>query len=141
MPDVRNCRRCGRIYNYIGGAPICAECKQLDEEDFQRVKKYLYENPGASLSQVSNVLEISVQKIKTFLKEGRLEIVGEEGNMILSCEKCGKSIRTGRFCDECERELARDLQDTARKMNDSLSSASSRRRSDLRYLHKDYGNK
>jgi len=137
MPDVRNCRRCGRIFNYIGGAPICAECRELDEEDFKRVKQYLYENPGASLSQVSSELDISVQKIKSFLREGRLEIIGDEGNLILSCERCGKSIRTGRYCEECERELERDLKDTARRLSENLSTAD-RKRSDLRYLHKEY---
>ena len=84
MPDVRNCRKCGRIYNYIGGAPLCPACKQLEEDDFQLVKKYLYENPGATLTQVSTDLEMSVEKIKRFLKEGRLEITNDDGNLILN---------------------------------------------------------
>ena len=54
----------GRFFNHIGGAPICPACREKEEEDFQRVKKYLYENPGASLTQVSTELEISVEMIK-----------------------------------------------------------------------------
>lgn len=117
MPDVRNCKRCGRVYNYIGGAPLCSSCREKDEEDFKIVKEYLYKNPGASVSEVSDVLDIAVEKIKRFLKEGRLEIIGDEGNMFLECENCGKAIKTGRFCPECERELKSDFQRTAKKLS------------------------
>jgi len=141
MPDVRNCRRCGKIFNYLGGPPICPVCKGLDEEDFKRIKEYLYDNPGASLSEVSNVLEISVEKIKGFLREGRLEIVGDDGNMILQCENCGKSIKSGRYCSECERELAKGFQETANRMSESLSNSSMKKSSDLKYLNKNLDKK
>lgn len=139
MPDVRNCRRCGKIYNYIGGTPICPVCRELDEANFKRVKEYLYKNPGATLSEVSTVLEISVERIRSYLKEGRLEIVGDEGNLVLECESCGKAIRTGRFCDECSRELARDMQSTASQMSSGISSPNdaSKRSVGMRYLNKE----
>jgi predicted amidophosphoribosyltransferase len=50
-----------------------------------------------------------VEKIKRFLREGRLEIVGDSGNMFLECEGCGKAIRSGRYCSDCEREMSRDF--------------------------------
>jgi len=135
MPDVRNCKRCGKIFNYLGGSPICLVCKQLDEDDYRRVKQYLYDYPGATMSQISSDLDVSVEKIKRFLKEGRLEIIGDESNLVLECESCGKAIRTGRFCNECERDLARGLQETASRMNSSTSSSS--KKSEFKYLHKD----
>ncbi len=109
MPDVRNCRKCGKIFTYLGGTLICPVCKQAEEEDFKRIKEYLYKNPGAGLNQVSVELDIGVEKIKRFLKEGRLEIVSADGNMFLECENCGKSIKSGRYCDECERIWLRIL--------------------------------
>lgn len=120
MPDVRNCRKCGKIYNYIGGSPICPVCRQLEEEEFKRVKDYLYQNPGASITQVSTELEISIELIRRFLKEGRLEIVGDCANMVLECEVCGKSINSGRYCVECERELANGLKATASVLSNQL---------------------
>lgn len=139
MPDVRNCKRCGKIFNYIGGQPICYTCKEQDEADFRRVKEYLYENPGATLSEVSSVLEISVERIKHYLREGRLEIVGNESNLILDCEKCGKSIKTGRYCNECAKELERDLQLTAMEMSRKVPGVENNSKSGawLRYLYKD----
>ena len=108
MPDLRNCRRCGRMYNYIGGAPICLDCKNADEEVFKRIKDYLYQFPGATLSQVALDCDVSVEKIKMFLREGRLEIT-DGANIILECERCGKSIKTGRFCNECQNQLHNDI--------------------------------
>ena len=137
MPDVRNCRKCGKIFNYIGGAPICPACREKEEEDFQRVKKYLYENPGASLTQVSTELEISVEMIKRFLREGRLEIANDAGNLVLECENCGRSIKTGRFCPDCERNLASGFKSAASQMKLDLDSRSTSERKSLglRYLN------
>ena len=138
MPDVRNCRKCGKIYNYIGGAPICLICKQADEEDFQKIKKYLYENPGASLTQVSTELEVSIEKIKRFLKEGRLEITGDDGNMILECENCSKSIKSGRYCSECERNLASGLRTAANQIKSEMNSTAeaSKKTVNMKYRNK-----
>lgn len=143
MPDVRNCRKCGKIYNYIGGSPICPACKQLEEDDFQKVKRYLYDNPGASITQVSTDLEIGIEKIKRFLKEGRLEIAGDDGNMILECENCGKSIRSGRFCDACEQDLAAGFKNVAGQIRSEMDSFSQSNRQNfaVRYLNKDPGKK
>jgi len=140
MPDVRNCKRCGRIFNYIGGQPICHACREKEEADFRRVKEYLYENPGATLSEVSSALDISVEQIKHYLREGRLEIVGNERNLILECERCGKSITTGRYCNECAKELEKGLKATAREMSKKLSDSEDEKRSAvwLRYVTK-YG--
>lgn len=139
MPDVRNCRRCGRLFTFLGGAPICQDCKQADEEDFKKIKEYLYRNPGASMSQVSSELEISVEKIKHFLKEGRLEITSEDGNMVLECEKCGKAIKSGRFCDECERGLASEVKIFASqfKADTEKSQEAPKKGIGMRYLNKE----
>ena len=138
MPDVRNCRKCGKVYNYLGGAPICPVCKELEEDDFKKVKTYLYENPGASITQVSTELDISLEKIKRFLKEGRLEIVGDDGNMVLECEKCGKSIKSGRYCGECERDLSNNLKNTAGDIKKELDKASPQSKGiGMRYLNKE----
>jgi ribosomal protein L32 len=139
MPDVRNCRRCRRIFNYIVGPPICSICKEQDEVDFKRVKEYLFKNPGATLSEVSIVLEISVGKIKSYLKEERLEIIGNESNMVLECESCGKAIRTGRLCDGCSAGLSRDFKSTASQLSSSISAteAANKKTICMRYLNKD----
>jgi len=138
MPDIRNCRKCGRVFNYIGGEPICPSCRQQEEEIFKKIKDYLYDNPGASVTQVSKDLDVSIELIKRFLKEGRLEIVGEEGkNLLLECEKCGKAINSGRYCKECERELLKGFKTAADAISQKFSDYQTRSNSSsMRYLHK-----
>lgn len=106
--NIRNCTRCGKIYNYDGFNKVCHNCRQDDENDFQKVKEYLDEFPGATVSQVSEETEVSAKKIIEFLRNGRLEI-REGSNLILECEKCGKSIKTGRFCEKCADNIQKEL--------------------------------
>ena len=105
--NIRNCKSCGQIYNYDGFS-TCHSCRKKAEVDFKTVKDYIYEHPGANISEVHEATEVDIDKIIIFLREGRLEI-GEGGNLILECERCGVSITTGRFCDRCTSELEREL--------------------------------
>jgi len=137
MADVRNCKKCGKIYSHLGGPPLCPACRKEEEDDFKRVKEYLYENPGASITQVSTELNISIEKIKRFLREGRLEITNEDGNLLLECEKCGKSIKSGRYCEACEREMTARLKTVASQLESSLGNIYDLRRStDMKYRNK-----
>ncbi len=47
-------------------------------------------------------------KIRQWVREERL-IFSADSAMGIECEKCGKSIRTGRFCDDCKRDTANEL--------------------------------
>ncbi|HOA79460.1 MAG TPA: MerR family transcriptional regulator [Defluviitaleaceae bacterium] len=105
--QVRNCIRCGKLFNYIG-KPICYECIQQDEKDFEKVKEYIYDHPKATITEVSKQTGVSVKKITKFLREERLEVVdGSVG--WLTCESCGADINTGRFCKECTLKLKNNL--------------------------------
>lgn len=105
--NIKNCSRCGKIYNY-DGFRICPACRREDEKDYEKVKNYLHEYPGATISEVCEATGVDSQKIISFLREGRLEI-GESSNLVLECESCGVSIRTGRFCEKCASGLQREL--------------------------------
>ena len=139
MGELKNCKRCGAMFNYVVGHPICGRCRKADEEDFKKVKNYLYDNPGSSPPEIAVEVDVSVEKIRRYLKEGRLEIVGDASNMVLACEKCGMSIRTGRYCDECERDMKKELKMMANSMSTSMKSSAKekKRREGLRYLSKD----
>lgn len=105
--DVRNCQECGKIYSY-DGFNTCQQCRRSEEKDFKIVKDYIWENPGAGISEVSEETEIPTKKIIEFLRQGRLEIK-DQSNMVLPCEKCGESIKTGRFCEKCTLAMDREF--------------------------------
>ena len=47
--NVRTCRKCGRLFNYITGYQICPACKEALEAKFQEVKEYVREHKGVSI--------------------------------------------------------------------------------------------
>ena len=65
--DVRNCRSCGRLFNYLSGPPICQACREKLEDKFQQVKEYLRENPNSSIQVVSDDYEVTVAQIRQWV--------------------------------------------------------------------------
>lgn len=101
--DVRNCRGCGRLYNYIGGSyrNLCPDCIAKLEEKFAEVKQYIEEHRTAMINEVSAECEVSVKQIEQWIREERL-CFADDSPIGLDCEVCGKTIKTGRFCDSCK---------------------------------------
>jgi hypothetical protein len=103
--DTINCKICGRLFYYQTGAPLCPKCTSILDEKFDRVKEYLYENPGATMQNVSEVNDVSVQQIRKWVREERLEFTADS-IIGVDCEICGTLIKTGRFCKGCKDALA-----------------------------------
>ena len=99
--NVRNCRKCGNLFNYVSGPPICMACREKLEEKFQEVKKYIQDNGHAGIQQVAEACDVSTNQIHQWLREERLELSAESG-VTLSCENCGAAILSGRFCQKCK---------------------------------------
>lgn len=106
--NVRNCKRCGRLYTY-NGIDICPECYRQDEEDFIKIRDYIEAHPYATMIEISRETQVAIKKIMEFLKEGRLILNSDNTNIVLKCERCGKPITTGRFCEECKNNLGKEL--------------------------------
>ena len=112
--NVRNCRKCGNLFNYVSGPPICMACKDALEQKFQEVKAYIRENAHASIPQVSEECDVSTNQIHQWLREERLELSAESG-ITLTCENCGAVILTGRFCGKCKNNMANQLNSSIKK--------------------------
>ena len=105
--DVRNCRGCGKLFNYISGPFICPSCREKMEEKFQEVKKYIQENPGSNVASVAEACDVDPNQIRQWIREERLEFAS--GASEISCEKCGAAIPSGRFCDKCKAYMVNTL--------------------------------
>lgn len=134
--NVRNCRKCGRIFNYVMGPHICPACKDLLEADFQRVKAYIEDHKNATITQVAEECEVEISQIQQWLREERLSLT-EGSGIILQCESCGAAITSGRYCDECRRNLTKGLTDAVRPVQKAVEPQKSKRDSDkMRFLNK-----
>lgn len=102
--DVRNCRGCGRIFNYVAGPIMCQVCKEKMEEKFQEVKEYIRQNQGVGIPEVSEACDVDAAQIRQWLREDRLELT-ENSPIRLTCESCGAQIRSGRYCEKCKYDL------------------------------------
>ncbi len=112
--NARNCKRCGRVFNYVSGMPLCPTCRDEMEEKFQTVKEYIQNNKDTTMKTVAEECEVDENQIKQWVREERL-VFAEDSGIVFQCEICGKSIRTGRYCDKCKQDTMRSLAGAGRQ--------------------------
>lgn len=103
--NVRNCRKCRRLFNYVAGPYLCTACREEMEAKFQEVKQYIEEHRHADIRQVAEVCEVDPIQIHQWIKEERL-CFSDDSPIGIPCERCGKTIKVGRFCDKCKAEMS-----------------------------------
>lgn len=113
--EIKVCRSCKKMFQYIAGPEICLKCKQDEEEMFQKVKEYLKAHPGANMYEVNQETGVLVTLIEKFLRQGRLE-VASNSPIALTCERCGKRITTGRYCNDCKNEISNELNEVKKRL-------------------------
>lgn len=131
--EIKNCKDCGKLFNYLGGPRLCPGCKSKLEEKFQQVKKYIYEHKDASMSQVSEENDVSVQQIKQWVREERLSFTADSA-VGIECESCGVQIQTGRFCEACKKKLANNLGSVYHKEQPKEPAKTTREKARMRFL-------
>lgn len=112
--DVKNCKECGRLFNYMSGEQLCPSCKDKLEDKFQEVKTYIRDNAHAGVDQVATDCEVSVKQIKKWIREERLTFT-EDSPIMIECESCGAPIRSGKYCDACRNKMQSGLESMIRK--------------------------
>jgi len=113
--DLRNCPKCGKLFVYRQ-RNLCPQCLKKDEEDFDRVREFINNNPKATIEEVSEGTEVTVKKILEYLKEGRLILQSNNINITLNCELCGEPILTGRMCAKCSNKFKRNITSTKKSL-------------------------
>ncbi len=134
--NVRACKGCKRLFNYIMGQNYCPACREKLEEKFQEVKKYIQENPGVHIQDVAANCDVETSQIRQWLREDRLELT-EGSPIMLSCDSCGASIRSGKYCEKCKANVSNGFKDIL-KSNAPKNTDTFRKKEDngskMRYL-------
>jgi methionyl-tRNA synthetase len=107
------------MFNYIGGNAICEPCKKAMEDDFQKVKQYIIDNPRAGLKEISEECQVTTRQLQQWIREERL-MFSKDSPIKLQCENCGELIETGRFCAKCKATMANTLNQTFAKPKPQL---------------------
>ena len=105
--NAKNCPRCGKLFNMII-SPVCPTCEKIEEEVFDRVRKYIEDNPECSLHELARETKTSAKLIIQYIKDGRL-IISEGMQGEITCEKCYKPIVSGHYCEACALEVNKTI--------------------------------
>lgn len=137
--EVRNCRNCGRLFNYIGGAykNLCPGCIDALEDKFQEVKKYVDDNPGCTMDELTREMDVTSRQVEKWIREDRL-CFADDSPIGIGCEKCGTMIKSGRFCDACRVEMTNQMSSLYKSANKKQVTSEVKKSSDsrMRYLDK-----
>lgn len=124
--ELKNCKKCGRTFGSVDGEDFCSKCKVVDlEQDFKKVRDYLYDNPGAIIEEVHEATGVDKAVIIKFLRDERIEIV-EDDNSLLRCQRCSVSIKTGKFCEKCKVEIDKEFKSAVKDIQVSKDEKSHR---------------
>lgn len=136
--NVRNCSKCGKIFNYVAGPPICAQCRKDMEEVFKAVRIFIRNNPSAGITEVAEANNVDVRQIRQWIREERLSFSSDSA-VGIDCERCGKSIKTGRFCDECKADTINNLNSAYEKPKaEPVKEEKRDSKNQMRFLNKDH---
>lgn len=112
--EVKNCRGCKRLFNYLQGPQLCPACLDALEKKFMQVKEYLEEHPRANMNDISIDNDVSKRQLEQWIREERLYFA-DDSPCGVACEKCGKIIKSGRYCKECRGKMTDTLQKAINK--------------------------
>ncbi|MGE5373244.1 MAG: TIGR03826 family flagellar region protein [Solirubrobacterales bacterium] len=108
---MRNCPRCDALFGYVG-KPLCRKCLDAEEDQFKKVRTYVRDHPGATVTQTAEACEVDEEMIIRYLREGRLISKALKASVSITCERCGATISEGRFCRSCAVKLNNALQNS-----------------------------
>lgn len=136
--DVRNCSRCNKLFNYVAGPNICPNCRKSIDEQFKEVRLFIRKNPKAGIGEVAEANEVDIKQIRQWIREERLSF-SEDSAIGIECEACGKTIRTGKYCDACKADLVNNLGSAYRKteVKEDNPYESKETSNKMRFLNKD----
>lgn len=112
----RTCNECGGVMVFKGvGEYHCEDCGFVDYDDYGKVRMYIENHKGATAAEIEKETGVAQRTVRRLLKEGKIEIA-EGSKVFLRCELCGKQIRSGQFCPDCEIKVHRNLEEKQREM-------------------------
>ena len=111
-----NCTTCSRPFlKSAPGADQCASCLQKEQQDFEKILKYLREQPSAKLTEICEATGAKESFVLKMLRVGRLQLA--DGVNYLTCNMCGKPIPDGRLCSKCAQSVSNVIKTTVQDEN------------------------
>ncbi|GAB3056900.1 TIGR03826 family flagellar region protein [Virgibacillus ainsalahensis] len=109
MAELANCSRCGNLFAKEIRV-ICPNCYKEEEIAFETVHRFLLQqkNREATIPEIVENTGVDEETIIKFVKEKRLH-PSQFPKLTYPCEKCGTNITKGKLCNDCSKELRKEL--------------------------------
>ncbi|MCY8328264.1 hypothetical protein MOC47_05325 [Bacillus spizizenii] len=106
MGELANCPKCNALFLKTKLQTVCQACIKEEEKSFEIVYKFLrkQENRQSTLSRITEETGVEEELILKFIRQKRIQIT-HLPNLVYPCERCGTSIREGKFCKACQSDL------------------------------------
>lgn len=135
---LTKCTKCGKFFGSTNGNDVCDSCKitsgnfkevaDLSDVIFRETRNYVYDNPNVSPEDVIDYLAekgltITRKTIMDYVRNGLIILTSMEGKS--TCEDCGRTILSGRYCPSCTRKKESDMgvQKSSPEVKESSSQA------------------
>ncbi len=116
-----NCPVCGGIMVFKGvGEYECEDCHQVEYDDYGKVRLYIEKHRGATAGEVEQETGVSQKTIRKLLRDERIEVT-PDSRAFLRCEVCGEPIRSGRYCQKCQVNVNRRIEEQARAKKKNMT--------------------
>lgn len=67
-----NCPVCGKLFEKHSFYEVCSDCFLKNQNDFSKVRDYLYANPNKNILEIANATGVSINKIRAFIRQGKI---------------------------------------------------------------------
>ncbi|MDA7025515.1 hypothetical protein PJ311_02685 [Bacillus sp. CLL-7-23] len=107
MSQLANCPRCEALFMKSSFQTVCHKCLKEEELCFEKVYKFIkkQKNRQSTMMQIVEETGVDEELILKFIKQKRIQI-SHLPNLGYPCDRCGASIRAGRYCAACEQDIA-----------------------------------
>lgn len=102
-----NCQ--GKMFYTGSGEYKCQNCGSVAYDAYGKVRKFLDEYGSQPMPVITEATGVPAEVLNVLLKNGYLQLPNNS-KMFLKCEKCGCSLRYGRYCPDCAVETFRSVQ-------------------------------
>ncbi|ASB87172.1 hypothetical protein OZL92_08670 [Bacillus sonorensis] len=110
MNQLANCPNCNALFLKNSFQTVCNSCLKEEERSFEKVYKFLkkQENRQSTMIHIVEKTGVEEELILKFIRQKRIQL-SNFPNLGYPCERCGTTIREGRYCQSCDQDLASQI--------------------------------
>lgn len=110
MNQLANCPNCNALFLKNSFQTVCNSCLKEEERSFEKVYKFpkKQENRQSTMIHIVEKTGVEEELILKFIRQKRIQL-SNFPNLGYPCERCGTTIREGRYCQSCDQDLASQI--------------------------------